>query len=57
MKNFVSPEWLFENLNNKDIVIVDCRADLFDRDYGRRVYEESHIKGAFFFRCKKRLIR
>jgi len=55
MKNFVNPEWLFENLDNKDIVLVDCRADLFDRDYGRRAYEESHIKGAFFLDVKKDL--
>jgi thiosulfate/3-mercaptopyruvate sulfurtransferase len=55
MSNFVTAKWLYENLNNKDIVIVDCRADLFDKEYGSKVYSEGHIRGAFFLDVKKDL--
>jgi thiosulfate/3-mercaptopyruvate sulfurtransferase len=55
MSNFVTPEWLYEHLEDDDLIIVDCRADLFDKEYGRRVYEDGHIKGAFFLDVKKDL--
>jgi thiosulfate/3-mercaptopyruvate sulfurtransferase len=48
MKNFVNPAWVFENLNDGHIVVVDCRGDLLDRYYGRREYESGHIAGAAF---------
>jgi thiosulfate/3-mercaptopyruvate sulfurtransferase len=48
MKNFVSPAWVSENLNDGHIVVIDCRGDLLDRDYGRRAYESGHIAGAAF---------
>ncbi|MGL5345840.1 MAG: sulfurtransferase [Peptostreptococcaceae bacterium] len=46
MKNIVSPNWLKENINNKKLVIVDCRFDLNDKEYGKKQYEKEHIKGA-----------
>lgn len=46
MNNIVSPLWLKDNLNNKKIVIVDTRFNLMDKEYGKRSYESSHIKGA-----------
>lgn len=46
MKNLVSAKWLKENLNNKDLVIVDCRFDLMNKEYGKDEYEKLHIKGA-----------
>jgi thiosulfate/3-mercaptopyruvate sulfurtransferase len=55
MSNFVTPGWLNEHLNDENLVIVDCRADLFDKEYGRRKYEEGHIRGAFFLDVKKDL--
>lgn len=46
MKNIVSVNWLKENLNNQNLVVVDCRFDLMDKEYGKRSYEKEHIKGA-----------
>ncbi|WP_092925340.1 sulfurtransferase [Romboutsia hominis] len=46
MTNLVSPNWLKENMDNKDLVIVDCRFDLIDKEYGKKSYNESHIKNA-----------
>ncbi|WP_042271490.1 sulfurtransferase [[Clostridium] dakarense] len=46
MKNIVNASWLKDNLNNEKLVIVDCRFNLMDKDYGRKSYEEGHIKKA-----------
>lgn len=46
MTNLVSANWLKENLDNEKLVIVDCRFNLMDKQYGKRSYEEGHIKGA-----------
>lgn len=46
MINLVSASWLKENLNNEKLVILDCRFNLMDKQYGKRSYEEGHIKGA-----------
>lgn len=46
MKNIVTPKWLKENLQSEKLVLVDCRFSLMDKEYGKRSYEESHIKGA-----------
>ncbi len=46
MTNLVNGSWLKENLNNEKLVIVDCRFDLMDKQYGKRSYDEGHIKGA-----------
>lgn len=46
MKNIVSASWLKDNINNEKLVIVDCRFNLMDKDYGIRSYEDGHIKKA-----------
>ena len=46
MSNIVNAKWLKENLNNEKLVIVDCRFSLMDKEYGKRSYESSHIKGS-----------
>lgn len=46
MRNLVNASWLKENLNNEKLVIVDCRFDLMDKQYGKRSYDEGHIKDA-----------
>ena len=48
MKNFVSPAWVSEKLNDRNIIVIDCRGDLLDSNYGRREYESGHITGAAF---------
>lgn len=46
MKNIINASWLKDNLDNEKLVIVDCRFNLMDKDYGRKSYEEGHIKKA-----------
>lgn len=47
-KNFVKASWLKEHLDTPDVVILDVRFSLFDREYGNAAYEKDHIQGAFF---------
>lgn len=44
----VSCEWLFEHLDNPQVVIVDCRFSLANPQLGRQQYQESHIKGSYY---------
>ncbi|MGC1381417.1 MAG: sulfurtransferase, partial [Candidatus Baltobacteraceae bacterium] len=44
----VSPEALRERLDDPALVVVDCRHALADLALGRRLYDESHVPGAFF---------
>lgn len=46
MTNLVNAKWLKENLDNKNLVIVDCRFDLMNKEYGKKSYENNHISGA-----------
>lgn len=55
MTNIVSVNWLKENLNNQNVVVVDCRFDLMDKEYGKRNYEKEHIKGAVRVDLEKEL--
>lgn len=48
MKNFISSNWLKENINNKDILIFDVRYELGNEDYGLEEYKKGHIPGAIF---------
>lgn len=55
MSNFVSSKWLYKHIEDDNLIIVDCRADLFDKEYGKRLYNEGHIEGAQFLDVKKDL--
>ena len=46
---------LFAHLNDKDWVIVDCRFDLADADWGETEYRELHIPGAVYADINKDL--
>lgn len=49
MQALVSPEWLYEHLQDKQVIIVDCRFALNDPEAGEIAYREDHIPGAFYF--------
>lgn len=53
--SIVSVDWLANRLEQKDIVIADCRFDLADPEAGRRAYERDHIPGAIFFDLERDL--
>ncbi|QDI92406.1 sulfurtransferase [Salicibibacter halophilus] len=52
---FVTKEWLYDHLNDPNVVVADCRYDLQDPDAGWEAYRNGHIPGAVFFDLKKDL--
>ncbi|MEM8718315.1 MAG: sulfurtransferase [Cyanobacteria bacterium P01_G01_bin.39] len=44
----VDSEWLNQQLNNPQVVIVDCRFKLAEPNWGRESYQQSHIAGAYY---------
>lgn len=55
MKNFVDSAWVWQNIDSNKFVIVDCRGDLLNNDYGKTEYDAGHIKGAVFIDVKEDL--
>jgi len=54
MNQIVSTKWLFNNLNEKNIVIFDCSWNLKNNLYSeRKKFKNIHIKGAYFFDIEK----
>jgi thiosulfate/3-mercaptopyruvate sulfurtransferase len=53
----VTPEWLFDNVGTRDLVVVDCRWALGSPDAGRRAWEEGHIPSAHFLDVEEDLSR
>jgi thiosulfate/3-mercaptopyruvate sulfurtransferase len=53
--SFLSAAELKQNLNNPDWVIVDCRNDLLNADWGHTQYLTAHIPGAVYADLKKDL--
>jgi thiosulfate/3-mercaptopyruvate sulfurtransferase len=47
-RHVVSAAWLHTHLHDPQLIIVDCRFSLMDRDLGRRQYQENHIQGAYY---------
>lgn len=50
MKNtyVISNQWLFEHLNDKNLVVVDCRFSLANPQQGKLEYQASHIPGSYY---------
>jgi thiosulfate/3-mercaptopyruvate sulfurtransferase len=44
----VSAQWLLENIDNPEIVIIDCRFSLADSQLGKQQYQTSHISNAYY---------
>ena len=47
-QTFISASELHQNLDDPNLVIVDCRFSLDDTELGRSLYYESHIPGAYY---------
>lgn len=56
MKNLVSKEWLLENMETDNLVILDVRSDLKDSKYGELQYNINHIRKAQFVSFKDCLV-
>ena len=48
MKDIVTSEWLVEQLDNPQVVVIDCRFQLSDPNWGYKQYSSSHIRGAYY---------
>jgi thiosulfate/3-mercaptopyruvate sulfurtransferase len=46
--NLISTNQLAQLMGNEDLVIVDCRFDLLNPDWGFEDYQLAHISGAFY---------
>lgn len=44
----IAAEELHERLGDPNVIVIDCRHSLADFELGRRLYDESHVPGAFF---------
>jgi thiosulfate/3-mercaptopyruvate sulfurtransferase len=44
----VDGEWLIKQLDNPQVVIVDCRFQLTNPNWGAEKYSDSHIQGAYY---------
>lgn len=51
----VDGRWLNSQLNNPQIVIVDCRFNLAEPCWGEEQYQQSHIQGAYYLHLDRDL--
>ncbi len=53
MKNIVNVDWLYKNLDNPSVRIIDCRFVLGSPGKGIDSYVKEHISGALYFDLEK----
>lgn len=51
----VDSQWLMQQLDNPLVVIVDCRFQLADPNWGEESYYHGHIKGAYYLNLDRDL--
>lgn len=56
MKNIVSATWLQEHIDDQNILIFDCRFDLYNPEYGKKAFSSSHLKNAIFLDLDEDLV-
>ncbi|WP_261133696.1 sulfurtransferase [Bacillus sp. Marseille-Q3570] len=55
MKNIVSADWLHSRLDDSNVVPVDCRFYLQEKERGMEEYQDAHIPGASYADLEKNL--
>ena len=48
LPNLITPAALADRLDDPNVLIIDCRFDLMQPDWGYQQYQTSHIPGAFY---------
>jgi len=48
VKNLVTNSWLRQHIDDENIVIVDCRFDIYNLKYGKEAFKQGHLKNAIF---------
>jgi len=56
MKNLVSATWLWKHIDDKDLVIIDCRFSVYDSEYGKKNFPLGHIKNSIFCDLDKEVV-
>ena len=51
----VNSEWLSQQLENPQVVIIDCRFQLADPNWGEAAYKINHIPGAYYLNLDRDL--
>ena len=54
-RTLISTQQLAEQLTNPQLVLVDCRHNLFDVTWGELAYRETHLPGAYFMHLDRDL--
>jgi thiosulfate/3-mercaptopyruvate sulfurtransferase len=49
LKNLVSASWLWQRIDDEDVVIIDCRFDITNPGYGKEAFKQGHLKNSIFF--------
>jgi thiosulfate/3-mercaptopyruvate sulfurtransferase len=44
----VSSQWLLRHLDDRELIIIDCRFQLAEPDWGYQQYLDNHIQGAYY---------
>ena len=47
-KYLVDSQWLKQQLDNPLVVVVDCRFQLANPDWGKKSYDQNHIQNAYY---------
>ena len=47
-QNLISAAELAGHLDDPQLLVVDCRSELTDHDWGRRQYDAGHVPGALY---------
>jgi len=53
--HYVDSKWLVNQLDNPEVVIIDCRFQLADPSWGETAYQASHIPGAHYLNLDRDL--
>jgi len=53
MKNIITAEWLKVHKKNKNLVIIDCRFDMANPEWGPAEYAKAHVKKAVYVNLEK----
>ena len=55
MKNFRDINWLKENINREDLIIIDSRGELLSKEFGYEEFRKSHLKNAAYLSLEDHL--
>lgn len=55
MSYIISTSHLNDIIHNEKVITIDVRANLLDPDYGKTMYKQAHLPGAYYLDLEKDL--